>query len=248
VTLHPATAFPLAPPVVPGGPFHLSVAGGSWVVSCKATRVAHDFRSTREFLVAQLEAALGTAKSLTRAEIENDPTLSGLAGLFNYADRNGDNRLTLDELSAYLDLLEKGIQAQLWIKVADRAQNLLPYLDANGDGRLSLHELTHFKLLGKKGLSGLPRQFQIQFTGPADMLWGGVRLPRQVTAPPSKIEPVAPAPPWFVALDRNKDGYLSPREFLGPPALFEKLDTNHDGLISVEEARQAREHKPKVGP
>jgi Ca2+-binding EF-hand superfamily protein len=248
VTLHPATAFPLAPPIVRAGLFHLSGAGGSWWVSFKATRVAPDFRSTREFLVAQMDAALGTAKSLSRAEIENDPTLSGLAGLFDYADRNGDNRLTLNEVSAYLDLLEKGTQAQLWIKVADRAHNPLPYLDANGDGRLSLHELTRFKLLGKKGLTGLPRQFQIQFTGPADMLWGGVRIPKKVTAPPSKADAVAPGPPWFVALDRNKDGYLSPREFPGPPALFQKLDTDHDGLISVEEARQAQGHQPKVGP
>src|SRR6185437_4376532 len=43
---------------------------------------------------------------------------------------------------------------------------------------------------------------------------------------------------WFSKMDRNRDGDLSPREFLGTVEDFRKLDTDGDGLISVEEARQ----------
>ncbi|MGO7888701.1 hypothetical protein ACC740_37830, partial [Rhizobium ruizarguesonis] len=40
-----------------------------------------------------------------------------------------------------------------------------------------------------------------------------------------------------VKMDRNGDGDLSPKEFLGRRKLFDSIDTNHDGLISMEEAR-----------
>jgi hypothetical protein len=40
-------------------------------------------------------------------------------------------------------------------------------------------------------------------------------------------------------MDRNRDGFVSLREFLGPEAAFRKLDLNGDGLISPEEAQRA---------
>jgi EF hand len=65
-----------------------------------------------------------------------------------------------------------------------------------------------------------------------------------VTIPPeslkaSKSKRPMKGPPWFQAMDKNGDGFVSPREFLGPPELFRQLDRNGDGLISVEEAEQA---------
>jgi hypothetical protein len=40
-------------------------------------------------------------------------------------------------------------------------------------------------------------------------------------------------------MDRNGDGDVSLREFLGPLELFRKLDRDGDGLISPDEARAA---------
>ena len=40
-------------------------------------------------------------------------------------------------------------------------------------------------------------------------------------------------------MDRNGDGFVSRREFPGSDELFNKIDTDGDGLISVEEAIKA---------
>ncbi|MFG0240142.1 MAG: hypothetical protein ACF8CY_03675 [Gimesia chilikensis] len=41
---------------------------------------------------------------------------------------------------------------------------------------------------------------------------------------------------WFNLMDRNRDGDVSRREFTGPPAAFDRLDQDHDSLISLLEA------------
>jgi hypothetical protein len=53
-------------------------------------------------------------------------------------------------------------------------------------------------------------------------------------------------------MDRNGDGDVSRREFLGTDEEFKRIDTDGDGLISVEEAekydalmRKQKEEKPK---
>jgi Ca2+-binding EF-hand superfamily protein len=44
---------------------------------------------------------------------------------------------------------------------------------------------------------------------------------------------------WFQKMDRNRDGYVSRREFLGTDEEFRKLDLDGDGFISVQEAEAA---------
>ncbi len=47
-------------------------------------------------------------------------------------------------------------------------------------------------------------------------------------------------PVWFRKMDRNADGDVSRAEFLGTKAEFDAIDTDHDGLISLEEAGRGR--------
>jgi hypothetical protein len=46
-------------------------------------------------------------------------------------------------------------------------------------------------------------------------------------------------PLWFRKMDRNNDGDVSAREFLGTPEQFRRIDSDGDGLISPAEARRA---------
>ena len=51
----------------------------------------------------------------------------------------------------------------------------------------------------------------------------------------------AEGPRWFTRMDRNNDGDLTPREFLGSAADFEQFDRNRDGAIDAAEAVAARD-------
>ena len=50
-------------------------------------------------------------------------------------------------------------------------------------------------------------------------------------------KPAGPA--WFRKMDRNGDGDVSPREFLGTPEDFKRIDADGDGLIDAREAERA---------
>ena len=58
--------------------------------------------------------------------------------------------------------------------------------------------------------------------------------------PTTKAQVAAAGPNWFHKMDRNRDGDISRREFLGPKAAFERLDRDHDGLIDAAEAAKAK--------
>jgi len=54
------------------------------------------------------------------------------------------------------------------------------------------------------------------------------------TARPRGVGPI-----WFQRWDRNNDGDITWREFLGPRDAFEQLDVDHDELIDPVEAEAA---------
>ena len=127
--------------------------------------------------------------------------------LFRMLDTNpADNRLSLREL-------------------ADAPARMTQF-DSDGDGILSLKELSI-------ALNGVFRAGTPRVNGPFTN-----RQPQfnPVSGRPRAAAAQTESPSWFVKMDRNNDGDLSPKEFLGRRALFDKIDQNQDGLISAAEA------------
>jgi Ca2+-binding EF-hand superfamily protein len=163
---------------------------------------------------------------------------------FELGDRDEDGKLTKAELEAFADLLAGAFGTRLSVTFTSAGRGLFQILDTNNDGRLGVRELRNAaaRLLaydregkGKVARRDIPQQVHLVVNP------GG---PNYTFAQPFAARPMpasagARGPVWFRKMDRNGDGDLSPREFLGPPAEFRRLDTDGDGLISVEEAERA---------
>jgi Ca2+-binding EF-hand superfamily protein len=208
---------------------------GGWIAGVTAHRRMADMKRVREFLLTLFDANRGDRPHLSLVDIDDDLSLTALRSLFPFADRDRDGRLSHSELVEYLALMELGVAAQVWIVVRDHGRNPLPLLDSDGDGILDVREVRRASaLLAATGGGPLPRCFAVEVASPRWSSLGGVAIPTSKVTRPQPKRVAGPA--WFVAMDRNGDGYVSPREFLGPPELFRRLDTDGDGLLSPEEA------------
>ena len=169
-------------------------------------------------------------------------SLSGFTPVpFDVIDINGDEAVDRDELAAILRSRQMAQRNQISGNVGASRQPLFGQLDINGDGQLTAREVSQIParlmLLDENGdgniaLNERPNSISIQITrGPAPN-------PQQVVAQqavqPRRVE--QSGPPWFRGMDLNRDGEISKREFLGPVNAFEKLDSDVDQFISLEEA------------
>jgi Ca2+-binding EF-hand superfamily protein len=146
-----------------------------------------------------------------------------LAVFFDFADRNGDGRLAESEALAALAVLDRLMRYRVTITFRDHGSGLFELLDRNGDGHLSPRELVDAATVLKPYADGrdqvgpedLPRRFVVQVA--ADTI--PVVFPaavRPVAVAGTKTEPgVSQVPTWFLQMDRNGDGDVSLREFLG---------------------------------
>lgn len=171
--------------------------------------------------------------------------------LFPTLDKDGDGKLFEKELIAAIDELEPVAAAAgtgvVSVEVAEAGRGLLGLFDADGDGRLSVRELRGMAQLverfdansdGAISPGEVPRRFEATLArglnvtptfAPQPVRFGGMNA-----RPRPQVGPV-----WFQKMDRNRDGDVSRREFLGSDADFRRLDTDGDGLIGPEEAEAA---------
>jgi hypothetical protein len=211
----------------------------AWTLTLQTRREIPNVEAAGEFLIAQFQTALGDDFEMTIKDIRRDASLSGLFDLAEFADRNGDDRLSLEELTSYSNLVAAAVRSQVWVFVRDRGYNLLPFLDTDGDARLSYSELSRAHLVSDhERPSDLPRQYEISFGSAPLHSWGGMMIPSSRNPLNARTTTGHAGPRWFQALDRNVDGVVSPREFLGPPSAFNSFDGNGDGMVSVDEAHR----------
>jgi Ca2+-binding EF-hand superfamily protein len=182
---------------------------------------------------------------------------SPIAGLSEVIDRDADGKIYLKELYAFIDRQQAAAQSRLIVTTADQgraifgivdrdrdrrlgARELLRTVDrvmtwdSDGDGRVTPDEIPyHLQVtIARSGLAGL--------TGERGVIAG---LTQAIVA--SRVAAGAAGPEWFQKMDRNYDGDVSRREFLGTRDQFNRLDRDKDGLIDAEEARAAGSVKDK---
>jgi Ca2+-binding EF-hand superfamily protein len=167
--------------------------------------------------------------------------------LFDFLDRRGAGVLDQPVVEEYLGALQhrqiQAMSSRMQMLVSEEGRGLFDLLDRNRDGRLSRREVSSASsVLGvwqKGGEDGvrredIPRSYQV-VVGPA------LFEPATLDAEPPGL-PMSgwrSAPRWFRKMDRNQDGDISPREFIGSVEQFKKLDADGDGLISIAEAEAA---------
>src|SRR5262249_52071221 len=166
---------------------------------------------------------------------------------FKLMDRKGEGKVFEKDVREYVErvgvLEAAAAQTQLTMSVADKGRGLFDLIDEDRDGRLSVREMRaiaqKFAALGRDGVSlarnEVPRDVSLSFSrGQAGGFnpYGGLVVARTYGGPVAQ-QPEGPrkGPVWFQKMDRNRDGDVSRREWLGTEEEFRKIDTDGDGLI-----------------
>jgi hypothetical protein len=185
---------------------------------------------------------------LTRAEVEQN---SLFLRLLSILDRDQNSQLEFAEFLPWSQRATLMSRLSWSVKTVTAEQSLWQTLDTNLDGRLSHRELCPAAAAwARLDRDGSGRLELAELVAATELLIEQPRWsPRGMQGPPETIEPnrgeppsiaeTAGTPSWFLGMDRNRDGDLSRREFLGSNVRFTELDRDGDGVISREEARAA---------
>jgi Ca2+-binding EF-hand superfamily protein len=175
---------------------------------------------------------------------------SPLAGLSEVIDRDRDGKIYLRELMAFGDRSIAAARSRLVLTTDDQGRAIFGILDLDRDRRLGARELmrTVDRVMswdadgtGRVSADEVPYHFQVRIArgGLAGLIGEGV-----AGSSPASMTTTRPAgPDWFQKMDRNHDGDVSRREFLGPRNQFDQLDRDGDGLIDSDEAKAAVANK-----
>ena len=172
-------------------------------------------------------------------------------GLFDQIDADGDGKIFGEEMKEFIRARGEPVATTCQITVFDDGAGFFSTLDSNGDRRISMREMRYAdKTLAKMERDDKPglaetepaRRYRIEFVRGVFNPFGNPERqinPRMPTAVAEVIKPRPVGPIWFQRWDRNNDGDITWREFLGPRDAFEQLDADRDELIDPKEAEAA---------
>lgn len=169
-------------------------------------------------------------------------------GLFDQIDADGDGKIFGEEMKQFIRARGEPVATTCQITVFDDGAGFFSTLDANGDRRISMREMRYAdKTLTKMQRDDKPglgenepaRRYRIEFVRGVFNPFGTPDRPANPRIPQATVATVKPRPVgpiWFQRWDRNNDGDITWREFLGPRDAFEQLDADRDELIDPKEA------------
>ncbi|PHS05338.1 MAG: hypothetical protein COA78_15420 [Blastopirellula sp.] len=162
---------------------------------------------------------------------------------FAAIDADGDEKLYKEEITAAMKIRDWSTRCQIRLQGVGQQDALFASVDLNADGRLSAREVAQLSQSlasfdknqnGQVEFDELPASSGIQFyRGSDDNVNFAVPNVAMTPVDPASEEPGRPQ--WHRSMDYNRDGDVSPREFLGNPDQFKKLDVDQDGFISSAE-------------
>jgi len=180
------------------------------------------------------------------------------AGLFEVVDTDHDGKVLPEEFKPFVETRLQTAAAQIVLRVNDSGQDLFDLLDGAADvpdRQLSIREILTAPLLlttidrnGDGYLAGeeVTQRVTIElYRAAAELAEGRAAVSTRQMPTGTKREVTATGPAWFMAMDRNQDGDVSAREFLGSADSFARLDVNRDRLIDAVEAAAALDDATK---
>ncbi|MFO0842723.1 MAG: hypothetical protein U0797_10060 [Gemmataceae bacterium] len=215
-----------------------SFSVGDWVFYLSRTAPPNHRTAARGRPALEVFRRLDTDSNgyLDRGEVYRPPF--AYVAWLRLADVDGDGRVTAQEFTEFWDLMA-AVQGQVpALRVESQSRSLFRLLDQDGDGRLGVREVAEawdrvrpWCRGGHLDPMSLPYVYRVTV---------GLGAPRVEQDAPPALGRVPPRGPlWFRKMDRNGDGDVSRKEWLGSRAQFDKLDRDGDGLISLEEAARA---------
>ncbi len=212
-------------------------------------------------------ARRGVQQQFKAADVNKDGYLEGkelaainapgspFAGLSEVIDRNADGKVYLKEWLAFVDRQVEAAHARLLVATSDQGRAIFGIVDLDRDRRLGTREVmrTVDRVMswdadgdGRVSAEEIPYHFQATIARGGLLGLTGESVASTAPRPMSGTRSVDSrgGPDWFEKMDRNHDGDVSRREFLGPREQFDRLDRDDDGLIDPEEAKAAAAPKP----
>ncbi len=207
----------------------------------------HAAEDARRYYAGQFQAAdKDNNKYLEKTEVKDH---GPFPVLFDMMDKDGDGKLYMKEVDAFVDQQTQAARSQLVLSVADQGRAIFAIMDLNRDRELGIREIRDAVARvsswdkdrdGQIRSDEIPHHYQLAIGRGQITAVGMSRfVAREAIGAPGARQPGA-GPSWFRKMDHNRDGDISRREFLGPRAVFERLDRDHDGLIDADEASRAK--------